>query len=212
MELNESLRNLLADDATVRERAAEGLYDSPERSTLLSSAEAAPALLASVERGNRSAAALLLLSYAPGSAPLLKKLAAEHASDLVKLRSWSRPVPLSVAATVALSRIGDADARRTLLERAAEYPDAVRVFLLDVLTDVDSPEVWHQFAAYLHDETEIPEGVPSGAARRRVADRAVDAFLDRLNLPVSFARNSGGRYTTDQIDETLRVLRERVPR
>ncbi len=85
------------------------------------------------------------------------------------------------------------------------------MFLLDILRYVDAPEVWHAISEYLTDKTEIPEGVPSGAERRRVCDHAVDAFVDVFGLPVSFPRNPGGQYGAKEIDETLRLFRNSVP-
>lgn len=192
--------------------AAEALYASPDKAGVVADKAAARALIESIEKGNRSAAAILLAGYAAGSDKVLKQIAAEHPDEPVKLKSWSRTVPLRIAAAVALSRSGDAGARRDILEHASEYPDNIRIFLLDVLKDFDAPEIWHLLSGYMKDETEIPEGVPSGAERRRVADHAVDAFLDALSLPVSFPRNPGGRYTAEQIDEAVRALRENVPR
>jgi len=210
--MEERWRGLASSDAGVAERTAEDLYVSPDKVAILGDADAARALIEGVEKGSRTAASILLLGYVTGSTGLLQRLMKDHGEDAVKLMSWSRTVPLRVAALVALSRAGDSGARRTLLQQASDYPDNVRVFLLDVLKDIDAPEVLHVLSAYLKDETEIREGVPSGAERRRVADHAVDALIDTLALPVKFERNPGGRYSVQQIEETHRVLRENVPR
>jgi hypothetical protein len=207
-----SWRDLASAESGRPAQAAESLYASPDRASIFGNKDAAHALIQSAEKGNRSAAAILLLGYAEGAADVLKRIAQQHAEEPVKLASWSRTVPLRVAASVALSRAGDSEARRSILEHASEYPDNVRVFLLDALKEIDAPEILHALSQYMKDETEIPEGVPSGAARRRVADHAVDAFIDALSLPVTFERNPGGRYSQQQIDETQRLLRENVPR
>lgn len=210
--MEERWRGLASSDAGVRERTAEDLYVSPDKVAILGDAETVRALIEGVEKGSRTAASILLLGYVTGSTGLLQRLMKDHGEDAVKLMSWSRTVPLRIAALVSLSRAGDGGARRTLLQQAPDYPDNVRVFLLDVLRDIDAPEVLHVLSAYLKDETEIREGVPSGAERRRVADHAVDAFIDTLALPVKFERNPGGRYSVQQIEETHRILRENVPR
>lgn len=196
---NFSWPDLLSPDPDHAARAANALYSHGLSAETFADPEAAHALAQSVTAGNRTAASILLLGYAPSTAPLLHKLIREHGGDAVKLQSWSRIVPLRVAASVALSRLGDSIARRSLLENAESYPQNVRVFLLDVLPYLDAPEVLHAVSNYLRDASAIPEGVPSGAAQRRLCDHAVDAFIDRFRFPVSFPRNPGGRYKPEEI-------------
>jgi hypothetical protein len=206
------MQDLLSKDRDAAARAAEVLYASADRQAAVSAKGVAAALQQAAANGLRTAPAILLLGYTPSPVALLKELTSNHGSERVKLHAWTRPVPLRVAAAVALSRAGDAAARREILEHAPQYEDATRVFLLDVLGDIDSPEVWHALSAYLADTTEIREGVPSGAERRRVCDHAVDAFVDLLGLPITFDRNPGGRYHHAAIDETRRLFRQTVPR
>jgi hypothetical protein len=99
-----------------------------------------------------------------------------------------------------------------LLAEIPEYEDQIRIFLLDILPYIDSPEVWHALSEYLHDTREIPEGVPSGAARRRLCDHAVDAFVNRLALPISFPQKPSGRYGVEEVEQVLKLLRQNVPR
>jgi hypothetical protein len=206
------MQDLLSKDRDVAARAADALYASADRQSAVSAKGVSDALQQAAAKGLRTAPAILLLGYTPSAVALLKELTSSHGGDPVKLHSWSRPVPLRVAAAVALSRAGDPAARREILEHAPQYDNATRVFLLDVLGDIDSPEIWHALSAYLADTAEIREGVPSGAERRRVCDHAADALIELLKLPVSFARNPGGRYTPAEIDETRRLFRNTVPR
>lgn len=207
-----SWQDLRSTDADQVARAADALFASGRAAEIFAEQDATEALVKAVEHGNHTAALVLLLGYAPGGIPVLQALQRQKGDEPVKLKPWSRTVPLRVAATAALSRAGDKDARLSLLENATEYDEAARVFLLDILSFIDAPEVWHQLNTYMDDETEIPEGVPSGAPRRRVCDHAVDAFVDFFSLPVSFERKPGGRYSAQDVAETLRLFRQQVPR
>jgi hypothetical protein len=208
-------RNLLSSDPEQASRAADTLYGSISAAqrtaqTFLDDA-AGKKVIASVEAGHRTAAAILLLGYVTGADSVLTRVIRDHGDERVKLHSWSRPVPLRVAATAALSRLGDAKARRSLLEGIDGYDSPTRVFLLDILPSIDAPEVWHALSTYLDDAHEIPEDVPSGADQRRMCDHAVDAFLDRFNFPVSFGRKPGGRYDSKEVGEARRALRQFAP-
>lgn len=193
-------------------RAANALFALAGVADVFADAQAASALLQSVSQGNRTAASVLLLGYCAGAEPLLHQLASQHGNDQVKLKPWCRLVSLKTVTKVALSRQGDTSARSHLLAEVDHADAAVRVFLLDVLGYIDAPEIWHALATYLHDEQEIPEGVPSGAARRRLCDHAVDAFVAQLSLSVSFALQPGGRYPAHEIAEVTQRLVQSVPR
>jgi hypothetical protein len=207
----EAMRNLGSSEPDDAARAADALYRSGAAAEILAEADAGAALRASVERGNRTASAVLLLGYVPDARDLLHKLVREHGDAPVKLHPWSDIVPLRLAALAALSRLGDRDARLRLLESSAELDTAGRLFLLDILPFLDAPEVWHALSDYMADPQEIRADVPSGAPRRRLCDHAVDAFLDRFAFDVSFARKVGGRYAPGEIEETQRALRSSVP-
>jgi hypothetical protein len=209
--MTNSWQGLRSEDTDAAARAAAALFDSGAAEQTLANPEAAQSLEQGVAGGARSAAAILLLAYTPGGGALLHKLFKEHGSDPVKLRDWSRPVPLRLAANVALSRRGDRDARRRLAEEIGGYPTAERVFLLDVMPYIDAPELWGQMIGYFADESEIPEGVPAGAARRRVCDYALDAFAKRIPLQLSFPLEPSGRYKQEQIEEARNAFEQRVP-
>jgi HEAT repeat protein len=216
MQINNStellIDDLLSPDPDTAARAASALYALDGVAEVFADAPATSALLKSVSQGNRTAASVLLLGYCAGAEPLLHQLASQHGNDPVKLKPWSRLVSLATATEVALSRQGDTGARSHLLAELVHADAAVRVFLLDVLGYIDAPEIWHALATYLQDEQEIPEGVPSGAARRRLCDHAVDAFVAQLSLPVSFVLQPGGRYTAHEIAEVTERLVQSVPR
>jgi hypothetical protein len=207
-----AMLDLVSTDPEKAARAADALYAMPDVAETFAEPRAGEAAAKSVAQNNRTAAAVLLLGYSPAGSPVLKQLLREHGDEPVKLKAWSRTVPLSVAALAALSRLGDGDARLRLLAEIPQYDDKVRVFLLDILPYIDSPEVWQALSECLHDTREIPEGVPSGAARRRVCDYAVDAFANRLALRISFAQKPGGRYGAEEVEQVLKLLRQNVPR
>ena len=208
----DAMRDLVSTDPDKAARAADALYAMPDAAETFAEPRAGEAAAKSVAQNNRTAAAVLLLGYSPAGSPVLKQLLREHGAEPVKLKAWSRTVPLSVAALAALSRLGDGDARLRLLAEIPQYDDKVRVFLLDILPYIDSSEVWHALSECLHDTREIPEGVPSGAARRRLCDYAVDAFVNRLALRISFAQKPGGRYGVEEVEQVLKLLRQNVPR
>src|SRR5262245_38351935 len=204
-------QRLASSDPDEAGRAADALYKSGTAAKMLAQPGVGDALRASVEHGNRTASAVLMLGHVPGAAELLKKLTTEHGDAPVKLQLWSDVVPLRLPATVALSRLGDAQARRQLLESISELDTAGRLFLLDILPSFETPVVWHALSGYLKDSHEIRVDVPSGAPKRRVCDHAVDAFLDKFAFKVSFQRKPGGRYAPGEIEETQRALRNHAP-
>jgi hypothetical protein len=208
---SEALRHLRSSDPDEAGRAADALYASPTAAQALADKDVGDALRHSVEQGNRTASAILLLGYLPDAAELLKKLTHEHGDTPVKLHPWSDIVPLRLAAQAALSRLGDREARERLLQSISELDIAGRLFLLDIIAFVDAPEVWHALSGYTRDIHEIRVDVPSGAPRRRVCDHAVDAFLDRFAFKVSFERKPGGRYAPGEIEEIRRALRSSTP-
>lgn len=208
-----AMRDLLSTDPDKAARAADALYEMPGVADAFADPQAGEAVAKCVARSNRTAAAVLLLGYSPAGSPVLKRLLSdEHGTEPVKLKAWSRTVPLRVVALTALSRLGDGDARQRLLAEIPEYEAPVRIFLLDVLHYIDAPEVWYALSEYLHDTREIPEGVPSGAARRRLCDHAVDAFVKRLALTISFSQKLGGRYELEEVEQVLKLLNQNVPR
>jgi hypothetical protein len=206
------IQDLLSPDADTAARAADALYALPNAAEIFAAAPASEAVATSLAQTRWTAAKVLLLGYSPKGSALLKELLARHGTEQVKLRSWSRMVPLEVVALAALSRLGDREARARLLAQIPTYAEPARVFLLDILPYIDAPEVWHALSAYLQDTREIPEGVPSGAARRRLCDHAADAFVNHLALPVSFERQPGGRYEAQAIEQVSKLLRQTVPR
>jgi len=210
------LVHMLADsDAEVQQAAAAGLYRL-DPGALAKHPAAAKALAQSVAGGNTaSAPSVLLLGYGPAASvlPALQKLHSQADQSPTKLEDWTPPVPVRLAAQVALSRLGDPQARRALLEATSQKDLAVRQFLLGVVRDIDSPEVLHALAAFLDDTRLTGSGAPSGAgSQRRLCDDAVNALVHRLKLKVGFALSDTQPYSAAQIDQVRARLSEAIPR
>lgn len=210
------LIHLLADaDSEVQRSAAAGLYGL-DPGALAKHPASAKALAQGVAAGNTaSAPAILLLGYAPPDAvtPVLQQLCGQGPDHRTKLEEWTPPVPVRLAATVVLSRLGDREARRALLEATTAQDLAVRQFLLGVVRDIDSPEVLHALAAYLDDPRLTGSGAPAGAeSQRRLCDDAVNALVRRLKLKVDFPLSEAQPYLPAQIDQVRARLAEAIPR
>ncbi len=202
------------EDADIRERAAGALHAFERPDEILSNAGNAHALRASVEAGNDTAGAVLLLGYAagPDSLTLLQKLRQSPPERRTKLNAWSEPVSVALVATAAASRQGDTEARQSLLAALDKGSLETTTFLLSVARDIDDPPTLQALARRLNDEREIRGGVPSGATpSRRVCDAVADALVDRLRLPVKFSRNPARRYSAAEIDEVRQAIRASIP-
>ena len=123
-------------------------------------------------------------------------------------------MPVETAAAVALSAAGDPEGRGAgeLHRLASTDEPTIRLFLLEVIGDIDDPSTLQQMRGYLSDERRAPGGVPQGATpSRRIADLVADALIDRLNLEVRFARRPAGRYEAEQLAEVDSKVRAAIP-
>ncbi len=187
----------------VRERAATLLYTACGPSGL--GKQAAASLRKSVELGNSSAGAILLLGHFPCAATkavLEQAMLRPTKPGLVKLQSWGPAAPVALAAQIALTRLGSPVSRDQLLGAVSTGSAEEEHFLLSVLPEIDDPGVLGALSGKLDDEREISGGVPSGATPRpRVCDLAVEAFGAKLKLKYSFRVSPGRRYTASEREE-----------
>jgi hypothetical protein len=90
-----AMRDLLSTDPDKAARAADALYAMPGAAETFADPRAGEAVAESLARNSRTAAAVLLLGYSPAGSPVLKQLLREHGAEPVKLKPWSRTVPLA---------------------------------------------------------------------------------------------------------------------
>jgi hypothetical protein len=191
------LAGVLVDDSfDLRCRAASALYWKCDRAM---AADLGRLLCRSLELGNAEAGAVLLLGYSkPDIATgCLRRLSARP--EMVKLEASSRPVPIKLAVTVALARLGDREAV-VQLRQAFHSPDlAATLFLLGVVRDIEDRQALREAVKLLEDGRECP-GVLSHATRS-VRDVALEALANRLSLRTSFNLEPGKRYEAGEIAE-----------
>jgi hypothetical protein len=209
------LTDALVDQAAeIRERAAVALYQRYDPETVVAQQPAAKTFARHMELGEPAASVLLMLGYLPGDETerLLREHIRRARDETVKLFPWSDPVPSSLPAQVALARLGDRQAMAELVVASENGAVAELVFLLSVVRDIDAPRVLHAVKKCLDDERETTTGVPSGTQpKRRVCDEAVDAFVARLKLDVSFPLRDSQRYRPEELDEVRRLINQAIP-
>lgn len=208
------ISDFLDQDPETQQKASLALYDSDNFGDLLGNAKAAAALRSSVRAENKSASAILLLGYdsSQEAVALLKEIQRNFSDQMTKLRPWTAVVPLSLVIDVSLSRLGDSSARLALLEEIGHASFETLSFLLDVLREIDDPTVLHAISRALDDERPVRGGIPSGGAPgRRLADVAVDAFVERLGLAVGFHLEPSRAYSDSNIKEVKRLMTQDIP-
>ncbi len=154
---------------------------------------------------------LLLGALAPGAEEALE--AHLSGTRLVKAQPQEPTAPAALAARLALSALGDDEARTSLLRQIPEAEPDSLVFMLKALPLIDAPEVLHALAATtLSSDAPVADGLPSGAEpAREVADVAVEAFVARLSLSPGFKVTPGAIYTADQRAEVERLITGSIP-
>jgi hypothetical protein len=200
-----ALTSVLLDDSfDLRNRAASALYWKCDRAKAINFGTS---LCRSLELGNAEAGAVLLLGYArPEVAkPCLRTMAKRP--EMVKLEVSAQPVSISLAATVALARLGDAEAQHQLRQAFDKPTQTTALFLLGVLRDIDDHEALQAAVKLLDDDREAP-GVMSDSTRT-IRDVALEALVARLSLTTSFAVEPGRLYDPQQISE-VRTAAERA--
>lgn len=166
---------------------------------------------AALEAPDAEGGVLLLGALAPGAEDALE--AQLSGTRLVKAQPQEPTAPAALAARLALSALGDDDARTSLLKQIPEAEPDSLVFMLKALPLIDAPEVLHALAATtLSSDAPVADGLPSGAEpAREVADVAVEAFVARLNLSPGFKVTPGAIYTADQRAEVERLITSSIP-
>lgn len=166
---------------------------------------------AALEAPDAEGGVLLLGALAPGAEDALE--AHLSGTRLIEAQPQEPTAPAALAARLALSALGDDEARTSLLRQIPEAEPDSLVFMLKALPLIDAPEVLHALAATtLSSKAPVADGLPSGAEpAREVADVAVEAFVARLNLTPGFKVTPGAIYTADQRAEVERLIAGSIP-
>src|SRR5687768_8707608 len=119
-------------DAGAQSRAAYHLF-LEDPNSVRTDARASESLERLIDSSEPPPAAVLLASFAPTArtTELLLKVKKESGDQPAKLHPWSHPVRLRWSVDLALSRLGDSDARSALLESIDTATVDERLLLLD---------------------------------------------------------------------------------
>lgn len=205
---------LTSDDIEIQSKASLKIYESVNLNEYIKNLDAQTALRDSVAGKNKSAAAILLLGYdsSPEALRLLNDTKENFGGKMAKLQPWTPAVPLSLVANVSLLRIGDLTAKILLLEEIEGESYEALFFLLSVLREIDDPTVLNSISRTLDDARPVKGSVPSGAKpTRRLADVAVEGFIERLGLTVDFKCDPTLRYSLDDIDKVKLLIKRSIP-
>ncbi len=194
-----------------RDRAGTALYDQCDPATL--GPEVGASLRRSLDLGTSAAGIILLLGHFPGAetTATLEAIRKKSGETIVKLHPWGPVASPSLAASVALARLGNTEARDQVLQAitAGELGDSR--FLLSVLKEIDDPALLTALSKRLSDTREIPGGVPSGARpQSRVCDLATESFGARFKLSYSFKLSPGRQYTDAELAEARTVIERAI--
>ncbi len=200
--------------AEIRDRAAMGLYERYERSAIADHESLGNALVPLIVMESPSAAALLLSAYFPTEEvedALRTALKRKEVVD-VKLFAHSTPVPFLLPVQVALAHHGSAEAQSALVRTIESASVAEAEFLLDAIHEADSSSVLRAMAKFLADPRQSTTQVHSAPViQLRVCDLAVNAFIKRLELKVTFKHSVLQKYEVHHVDEVRRLVAKAVP-
>ncbi|QDG76884.1 hypothetical protein [Labrenzia sp. PHM005] len=199
-----------SDDYDTRVRASAAAYECVRKNGLPDNPAFKEDVLAALN-GEAEAGGLLLASYFPESQAGLSKH--QTSTRLVKLDASDPAVPVDLVTAVALSRLGDQDARGRLETKIQEGDPANLVFLIKAMAVIDAPEILHSLAsATLSNETPVGDGLPSGVTpQRRVADIATEYFVHRLKFDPGFELDPTRLYSQDERGLVARKIAEKLP-
>ncbi|MEM0907924.1 MAG: hypothetical protein AAGJ94_11205 [Pseudomonadota bacterium] len=157
------------------------------------------------------AAVLLLAGLVPAAAAALNSY--RDSTVEVQRSDFGPSVYGRIPANIALARLGDADARVSVLTEIASARGSRLRFYLSVLPLIEDRTVLSMLAENtLHNLKPQPDSRPSGAgAPRRIADIAVDAFAARLALDTGFPIDRIRRYTDKERDRVHALVRNALP-
>ena len=165
-------------------------------------------LTKSIQMGNSTAAALLLLRNAwdIDSKALLKERQMHPTRD-VRWAQDSQPVSESVVALVARLSKFEEEVKPGVMALASNPGVAGAEFLLDALPYIGDRDVMVQIARLLDDARTLPNRPPF-----RICDYAARAFVKQLKLKPSFDVSALVVYDEPQLQEIRRLTARALPR
>lgn len=202
------------------------LYESYSPKNVASNSQIGNGLRSIVNSGNATDSAIFLLANFPGTetGEVLRKL-----SEKRTLRTGRKIPPVTkqvkLAAAIVLANADDIDAVRYLSETTGKSDIETLKFLLTNITEIKSPEVLLFLVKKLDDKTFLEKRMssqefvkkfklPKGSwvdqrPPRRVCDLAVNSFVGRFNLKVSFTLHST-TYQDEQISEVRELVKVKL--
>jgi hypothetical protein len=200
---------LTSSSADTRERAARAVYEKCPPATTRTLPDLNASLRKSVQLGNASAAALLLLGrYQDPETRSFLEQRTSKALPKVKLDPWQPPVPLGLAAAVAAVSAGSESARARLTQGLSPIEESE--FLASSIPAIQDRASLRALVKLLDDERTVNTGVPSGATPRlRIADLALEAFCKRFEL-TPFPLRPGDRYSPSEIASVAKLVLQRL--
>jgi len=203
------ISSALADSsADISRRAADALYLMG--GVAVRDPSAVDAIRAYIARGGGAAGPILLLGYISGddSTSLLNEVRKKRGAESGKTDHASPVAPVSLIADVALTRLGDSDAKARVVVAIGEGDLDAVTFLLHVLRDIDDKDILRGLAeTTLADMRPVFGDVPSHAdVDTRLADIAAARFAGRFGL----ATGTGDKATRPLSEEELVAVRTAV--
>ena len=207
------LAKALADRSDdIARRAALALYELG--ADAVADPSVGTALATAVTGGNSAGGAILLMGYVPGAASVaaLNGLRERGAGQSTEVYRWSPVMPVPFVADVALTRLGDADAKaRTLAAIKGGDFDALS-FLLYALRDIEDRDVLRALADATLSDTRPAQGdAPSGADLGiRLADVAAAQFVKRFGLSAGVDTTADRPLTAAELAALREALAARL--
>lgn len=200
------ISSALADSsADISRRAADALYHMG--SAAVQDPSAVEAIRTYVAKDGGAAGPILLLGYKPGddSTSLLNEVRKNRRAESGKVDHASPVAPVPLIADIALTRLGDGDAKARVVVAIGEGDLDALTFLLHVLRDIADKDVLRGLAeASLADMRPVFGDVPSHAdVDTRLADIAAARFAGHFGL----ATGTGDKATRPLAEAELAAVR-----
>lgn len=198
--------------ADISRRAADALYHMG--GVAVQDPSSVEAIRTFVARAGGAAGPILLLGYKPGdqSTSVLNEVRKTRRGESGKVDHASPVAPVSLIADVALTRLGDNDAKARVVVAIDEGDLEALTFLLHVLRDIDDKEILRGLAdASLADMRPAFGDVPSHAdVETRLADVAAARLVGRFGLTAGTGDQATRRLTEAELQAVRAALGDHI--